>query len=725
VIGEAYAPGRGFKGLARYLRDGHLGEESPERVAWMETRNLPTQNLEVAACFMAATSRRSARTEKPLFHFSVSFDHSDQVNRALMRRVADRTLHDLGLEGYQVLIVAHRDRAHPHLHFMVNRVHPARGTAWSDSFTFKRIEQTLRAQEVELGLRVVPGWHARVPGREQERPAPRLARGGPEFVARVQRDAGAVLLEARSWAEVERGLAAHGLWVRIKGGGLVVTDGVQEVKASQIDRAVSRRHLEARLGALGAYNARKALADRTLADRTPRAEPVQPELAPAAKPEPVGEPEAPQQPPPAALPPTKAVQLSLPLEPERTQAPRRPAPAAEPRRAPEGPQQPAPAPQPAPAAPPLALRAPEPRREAPPAPEPSRAAPPPAPPAAVPVPTPGSPRAPEPPRTHREAVREYSRAARALFTHATPARHAFLAAVAQYGPERAAAALAREPQRFGTLQPDVTPQMAIRVANAAYAYAGYQEGRQRPRLKWVAEPLRAAHEAMRPDRELRNAEDRFYRAEAEVQGLEDRLRIGLARIRTIKEDAEGTYADPAGALQALHEHRRLHGVEETVRVLRQTPEQFGALLHTRSGRVLGTLLRGSEAYSRGRARVLAAELQNSDWAFGKLPSAEDVALARGRVKEAAAVRDAARTVRDRFQNQFGNVDVAVSRLIRDAAMRMRSLKTGDLAQDKRIQRRLDAMVPTSGLWMLTSAVRIARELDPDQREQDRSRGLSL
>jgi hypothetical protein len=51
---------------------------------------------------------------------------------------------------------------------------------------------------------------------------------------------------------------------------MVVTDGTYEVKASEIDRAASRKHLERRLGPLGDHRARQAVAARTLDERAER-----------------------------------------------------------------------------------------------------------------------------------------------------------------------------------------------------------------------------------------------------------------------------------------------------------------------------------------------------------------------------------------------------------------------------------------------------------------------
>lgn len=257
--------GKGFKGLLSYLETGKDGNQL-DRIDWVESRNLGTERLDLGGRFMAATARESVRVEKPVFHFSVSFDPNDPVNRDVMRKVADGVLRDLKLDQHQVLIVAHKDTPHRHMHFVVNRVHPEERRAWRPSHTKRKIEASLRRLEVEHGLRIVPGRlapvpeHAREAAAERHAPSPRPARGDAAFLDDVKERAGPVFQRARSWGELESGLAEAGLRLRIKGPGMSVTDGKQEVKASEIHRAFSRNEIEKRFGAYSAYRARVAVA---------------------------------------------------------------------------------------------------------------------------------------------------------------------------------------------------------------------------------------------------------------------------------------------------------------------------------------------------------------------------------------------------------------------------------------------------------------------------------
>lgn len=318
--------GRVFAGLGRYLARGRRGSEE-DRVAWAEARHLPTRDPEIAARYMQASALTNSRVEKAVYHVALSFDPNDPVTPAVMRQAANRLIRDLGLEEHQAIFVAHQDRAHPHVHLMINRVHPETGRVWDRSYDYRRIETSLRAQEVELGVRVVAGRHAPIPTRDVDQlvevhkerpregitgpspnPTPRSADGPPsgpssaravsrgvrpaelDDVDRQDRTKGEVRQEIRTaeavligrararvndirastgWDELERRLASHGLRIERKGQGLVLTDGMTTVKASRVARDSSLAQLELRFRV--AYDQWIAGRTRVIAAPTPGA----------------------------------------------------------------------------------------------------------------------------------------------------------------------------------------------------------------------------------------------------------------------------------------------------------------------------------------------------------------------------------------------------------------------------------------------------------------------
>ena len=246
--------GRRFAALARYLLHGRSGVET-ERVAWTAGRNLGLDDPELAAAIMQATANANPQVEVPVYHLTINFDPADAVTPEQMQAVADRVLADLSLTEHQAFMVAHRDRAHPHVHIMVNRVHPDTGIAWDRWKDRPRIERTLRELERELGLREVAGRLYQMDGKEPPERAPLTSgerrqaerTGDPAFPDRVRAHL-PQLRAARSWDELEATLARYGLRLERKGQGLVITDGRQQVKASRVARDLSLRRLEQRFG---------------------------------------------------------------------------------------------------------------------------------------------------------------------------------------------------------------------------------------------------------------------------------------------------------------------------------------------------------------------------------------------------------------------------------------------------------------------------------------------
>ena len=249
--------GASFGGLAAYLTG------KPERVAWTEPRYLLGTDPKEIAREMEAAAGQSSRVQKPVYHLSISFDELDRPSREQMRAAVEEVLKDLGLEEHQAFMVAHRDAAHPHVHVMVNRVHPETGRAQALGHDYAQIERSLRRLEAAWGMQKVAGHHAResgmeTPDRSQSRTTGevREARrtGAISFPDEVREKAGKDLLEARSWGELAERLERHGLRVEVRGRGMVITDGERVAKASRVLAEASGPRLARRFGqTLGDY----------------------------------------------------------------------------------------------------------------------------------------------------------------------------------------------------------------------------------------------------------------------------------------------------------------------------------------------------------------------------------------------------------------------------------------------------------------------------------------
>ena len=144
--------GRSFKGVVAYIAD------DARRVAYVETLNLCTDNPHKAARVMAATSRASSRCKKPVYHLIVSWHKDDvpRLNRHLIRQHIKELLQAVDMAGHQAVMAFHSDTEHPHVHVVVNRIHPETRKAASLSFDRVRRAKVCRQLELEYGLVIAP-----------------------------------------------------------------------------------------------------------------------------------------------------------------------------------------------------------------------------------------------------------------------------------------------------------------------------------------------------------------------------------------------------------------------------------------------------------------------------------------------------------------------------------------------------------------------------------------
>ena len=262
MIGKVPDQGKSFRGVVDYLLYGKKNEPAPERVAWTETRNLLVDQPAKAATLMRLTAQKSKRVKKPVYHYVISWRHDEQPADDLIRQVADTTCQDLGLEEYQRLYVAHRDTEHHHVHIVVNRVHPEKGTAWKNSHDYRRIECSLRRQAEAMGMDYVPGRHndpERFRGRSrrpENRDEQRSRRLGVEALPRWDDATRAgtrdklkdAFEQADNWAELERRLEEHSLRLTRKGQGLVIGDDTGTMKLSDLGKNIRFKAMEQRFG---------------------------------------------------------------------------------------------------------------------------------------------------------------------------------------------------------------------------------------------------------------------------------------------------------------------------------------------------------------------------------------------------------------------------------------------------------------------------------------------
>ena len=76
----------------------------------------------------AANPFRGRKGQKPVYSLSLAWEPGDTAaTKDNMLKAADEVRKALGLQDHQCLIIQHTDTKHPHIHLIINRVHPLTG----------------------------------------------------------------------------------------------------------------------------------------------------------------------------------------------------------------------------------------------------------------------------------------------------------------------------------------------------------------------------------------------------------------------------------------------------------------------------------------------------------------------------------------------------------------------------------------------------------------------
>jgi hypothetical protein len=267
--------------LGNYLKHGDAArgnrvEDSSERVDWEAGRNVWSTSIDEVTGEMKMVTAGAEGVEKPVYQVILSWQSGnkekgippDNPSREEMEEAGDRVMGALGMEEHQAWMVAHRDTDTPHLHMVINRVHPRSKEVWKDSWDQPQIYECLREMEEEKG------WHRPAPmtieekwdleKRGEHRESPRTLEEEKALGSSVRmwaREEGIAqrLKDKESWEgaqEVLEGTQAS-LEGR-RGSGMVLERDGAAAAMSSIDPTISRPKLEERYGETwAAYKARQ------------------------------------------------------------------------------------------------------------------------------------------------------------------------------------------------------------------------------------------------------------------------------------------------------------------------------------------------------------------------------------------------------------------------------------------------------------------------------------
>lgn len=235
-----------FTALVNYLTDTKGTSERVDRITATNcfTDEITASLLEIQNTQEMNTRARSDKT----FHLILSFPENEQLADTDLNAIETRFCEALGFSEHQRISVVHNDTDNQHLHIAINKIHPKKLTIHNPYYDYKivakvceQIEQAYELTQVNHETRLDPADSA-IQDIE-------CKTGIESLSGWIRRECLEDIKCADSWQTLHQVLSEHGLTIKERGNGLVfVSDNGMTVKASSVDRSLSKSKLVKRLG---------------------------------------------------------------------------------------------------------------------------------------------------------------------------------------------------------------------------------------------------------------------------------------------------------------------------------------------------------------------------------------------------------------------------------------------------------------------------------------------
>ena len=243
--------------LAAYIADaGHKGEKN--LLCWCA--GCAGDDYQDSIAEVLDVQALNTRTQKgKTYHLIISFRPEDEARLTpeVLKAIEERFAVALGYTDHQRHCSVHKNTSNLHMHVAYNMVHPEKHTVHKEYRDFWIRSKLCRELEQEYGLVVDV---SKKKGQQQslgDKAALIEAHTGQqsfESYAKGHREEILQALEAATgWQSFHESLALYGMEVKPYNNGLAFKDrhdkrGKHSVKISAVDRSLSRKKLEARLG---------------------------------------------------------------------------------------------------------------------------------------------------------------------------------------------------------------------------------------------------------------------------------------------------------------------------------------------------------------------------------------------------------------------------------------------------------------------------------------------
>ncbi|MCB1984058.1 MAG: relaxase/mobilization nuclease domain-containing protein, partial [Nitrosomonas sp.] len=183
------------------------------------------------------------------FHLILSFPENERLSDTDLNAIEARFCDALGFSEHQRISVVHEDTDNQHIHIAINKIHPRKLTIHNPYYDYKIVAKVCEQIEHEYGL-IQVNHETRIDKTERIIQDIEFNAGIESLLGWIQRECIDDIRQADTWKDLHQALKNHGLKIKERGNGLVFVAGNGiAVKASSVDRSLSKPNLIKRLGA--------------------------------------------------------------------------------------------------------------------------------------------------------------------------------------------------------------------------------------------------------------------------------------------------------------------------------------------------------------------------------------------------------------------------------------------------------------------------------------------
>lgn len=247
IIPSKTARKSSFVTLVQYLTNP---QEKSERVNQVTVTNCYTDELTAALLEIQNTQEMNKRAKSDkTCHLVLSFPEDERLSLADLNTIEEKFCEALGFASHQRISVVHDDTNNLHVHIAINKIHPKKLTIQNPYYDYKKVASLCEQVEQEYGLTQV-NHKTKIDKTDSVIQDIETKAGIESLLGWIRRECLDDIKCAGTWRILHEVLKNHGLTIKERGNGfvLVSSSGVA-VKASSIDRSLSRGNLTKKMGA--------------------------------------------------------------------------------------------------------------------------------------------------------------------------------------------------------------------------------------------------------------------------------------------------------------------------------------------------------------------------------------------------------------------------------------------------------------------------------------------